>query len=76
MATETSRTFDLAHGRIVVTVKDAVLGNETVHSIYVTGAQGVTDVDAAVEQVKTEADAAATTLHAAFMAAGWQPNGS
>lgn len=76
MATEISRTFDVAHGRVVVVVADAVLGNQSTHSIYVTGPTGVTDVDAAVAGIKTSVDASATALHAAFMAAGWQPNGS
>jgi hypothetical protein len=75
MATELSRTFDLPHGRIVVMVEDA-LSNISSHSIYVSGPQGVSNVEAAIAQILTDTDIACAAIEAAFTAAGWAPNGS
>jgi hypothetical protein len=75
MATEISRTFNLQAGAVISQVKDA-LGNVSLHTIYVSGPNGVTDVNAAVAQILTQTDAAAAAIHAAFTAAGWTPSGS
>jgi hypothetical protein len=75
MATEISREFDVEHGRVVLTVKDA-LGNVSVHSIYVTGPSGVKDVAAAIALTMMDTDKACADLQAALETAGWQPNGN
>lgn len=75
MATEISRVFDLEHGRVVLTLKDA-LNNISVHSIYVKGPSGVKDVAAAITQTITDTDEACEQLQTALQAAGWQANGN
>ena len=75
MATETSRTFDFAHGAVIVQVSDS-LGRPSSHTIYVTGPAGVANIDAAVADILTKTEAAATAMQAAFVAAGWVPSGN
>jgi hypothetical protein len=58
----------------VLALKDA-LGNDSVHTIYVTGESGVKDVDAEIARIKADTDSAAAEIAQAFAAAGWQPNG-
>lgn len=73
MAQVISKTFDLPHGAIVIRVQDA-LGVESVHTAYVTGPNPVADVQAWIAKVLADTDAAASALHAAFTAAGWDGN--
>lgn len=75
MATVQSKTFDLQHGAVIIVVLDS-LGNQSVHTAYVTGLNPVTDVNAWITQTLTNVDAAANAMHAAFTAAGWTPNGN
>jgi hypothetical protein len=76
MATEISRTFNTQQGAVIVTLQDA-LGNNSVHTLYVTGPNPVTNVPAAIAQIGAEIDAAATAIQAAFTTAGWTaPAGS
>lgn len=74
-AKELSRTFDTMHGAVFVSVLDD-LGNTTVHTIYVSGPSGVTDVATAIAQLLTSIDANTAQILAALIAAGWTPNGS
>lgn len=68
MATEISRTFDLAHGAVIVNIQDK-FGNVSPHTLYVAT---VPDVNTAVAQLLTDTDTQATALRAAMIAAGWQ----
>jgi hypothetical protein len=70
MATVLSKTFDTTLGAVIVNVKDN-LGNTGVHTIYVSGPSGVTDVNAAIAQLLTSTDAATNAIIASFQAAGW-----
>ena len=72
MAKELSRTFDLPHAAVIVKVQDN-LGNLSSHTIYVTGTNGVSNVDAAVASILAATDTAAAAMSAAFTAAGWTP---
>lgn len=76
MATEVSRTFDPTQAKVVVHVKDDVLGNVSAHTAYLAGAHAVTDVNAWVQQVLAEVDTQAAAVKAKLVAAGWAPNGS
>lgn len=76
MATVLSKTFDVPHGAVIINVQDAIVGNVSVHTAYVTGLNAVTDINAWIAQTCANVDAAATALHAAFTAAGWTPNGN
>lgn len=67
MAIELSRTFDLAHGAVVVNIQDE-FGNSSFHTLYVAG---VPDVNAAVAQLLLDTDTQATTIRNAMIAAGW-----
>lgn len=68
MATELSRTKDLAHGAVYVVVKDNN-GNQATHTIYVLGLNGQT-IDQAVAAILASTDAATSAINAAFAAAG------
>jgi hypothetical protein len=67
MATELSRTFDLAHGAVVVNIQDK-FGNVSPHTLYVSS---VPNVDAAVAQLLIDTDTQAAALRTAMIAAGW-----
>lgn len=68
MATILSKTFDTAHGAVFLNVKDAVLGNISVHTIYVAGLQ---DVQAAIDKALADVDAQAQAIKSGLEAAGW-----
>jgi hypothetical protein len=69
MSKELSRTFDLQHGAVMVNVQDS-FGNVSAHTLYL---NGVPDVNAAIAQILTDTDAAATLLRNRMIAAGWTP---
>ena len=70
MATIRSKTFDLASGAVLLSVEDAVLGNTTAHTIYVTMTPNVED---AIAHILAEADAWGQKIHDGMVAAGWTP---
>ena len=72
MAVETSRTFDLVHGAVVSNVTDS-FGTLSVHTLYVTGPNAITDVAEAVAALLVSVEAQAQALRAAMVAAGWTP---
>lgn len=75
MAKLLDKTFDTAHGAIIVRVQDEVpgIGNVTVHTLYL---NGTPDVNAAIAQIETDADTNAQVIHDKLVAAGWTPNGN
>lgn len=77
MATEISRTFDVAGGKVVLEIQDA-LGNKSVHSIYVSGPSAVKDVPAAITSVMADTDSNCADLQKALESAGWKaaPDGN
>lgn len=70
MATEISRTFDMAHGAVVVSIQDK-FGRVSPHTIY---AALVPDINSAVAQLLIDIDTQAETLRANMIAAGWTPS--
>lgn len=72
MATEVSRTFDHDRAAVFVVVKDKY-EKQSNHTLYVAGTAGVEDVDAAIAQILTDADAQAEVIRARMVAAGWTP---
>lgn len=77
MATILTKTFDTLHGCIALTVKDAVLGNVSNHTIYVALPDGTpNDVAAAIAQIEATVDAQATAIKNAFTENGWTPGGN
>lgn len=76
MAEILSKTFDTQHGAIFLSVKDAVLGNVSSHSVYLNEPGAVIDPNAAIASVLAEVDATAQTIHDKMVAAGWVRNGS
>lgn len=72
MAIEISRTFDLAHGAVVVNIRDK-FGNVSPHTLYVAG---VPNVDSAVAQLLIDTDTQAAAIRTAMIAAGWVDSSS
>ncbi len=72
MAAELSRTFDHDAAAIHVVVADEY-GKQSFHTLYVAGAAGVADVDAAIAQILTDTDTQAAVIRARMIAAGWTP---
>lgn len=70
MATILSKTFDLAQGAVVLSVKDAVLGTITSHTVYVTMTPNVQEV---ITHILDEADVNAQKIYDGMVAAGWNP---
>jgi hypothetical protein len=69
MAIEISRTFDLAHGAIVLEIKDQ-FGTISFHTIYVSG---VSDMNATTTKILADTDAAAAIIRERMISAGWKP---
>lgn len=67
MAQEISRTFDLAHGAVVLQIRDQ-FDSISFHTLYLSG---VPDVNAAVAQLLTDTDTAAAVIRERMIAAGW-----
>jgi hypothetical protein len=70
MATVTDKQVDMQAGAVHLRVKDAILGNESLHTIYLSGPSGVVDVNAAIEQIKADTDSHAQVLHDRLSANG------
>jgi hypothetical protein len=72
MATVISKTVDVQHGCVNVGIKDDVpsVGNVTQHTIYVTGPNAVTDVNAQIAALCTQADIWAAQISNAMQALG------
>jgi hypothetical protein len=70
MATVIDKQVDSSQGAVFLRVKDAVLGNETNHTIYFAGPSGVADINAAIAQIQLDADANAKILHDRMTANG------
>lgn len=72
MATVTDKKVDVQHGCVYVWIKDEVpsIGNVTQHTIYVTGPNAVTDVNAAIASLCTQADTWAAQISNAMQALG------
>lgn len=68
MTQEIQRVFDTGLKAVVVTLRDG-FGNDSVHTVYVTGA---VDVNAEIARIKAELDASTETAMANMRAAGWQ----
>jgi len=71
MATVISKTFDMQHGAVFLQVKDAILGNVSPNTIYVSGVEDYATQEAAL---LAEVDAQATALKNGMLAAGWVDN--
>jgi hypothetical protein len=69
MAVEKSRGFDQAAGAVHVVVQD-LHGCLSHHTIYVSGPNGVDDVNAEVTKRMAEVDDAAAKIRARLIAAG------
>jgi uncharacterized protein (DUF1800 family) len=72
MATEVSRTFDRDAAAVHVVVEDNY-HKQSHHTLYVAGASGVADVDAAIAQILTDTDTQAALIRSRMIAAGWTP---
>jgi hypothetical protein len=68
MAQELQRTFDTNLKAVVVVFRDD-FGNETPHTIYVTGS---VDVAAEIARIKSEIESSNAAAIAKMRAAGWQ----
>jgi len=72
MATEVSRTFDHDRAAVHVVVADNYQ-KQSFHTLYVAGAAGVANVDAAIAQILTDTDTQAALIRTRMIAAGWTP---